>query len=49
MARSLLILPAVVSLLALASHAPADGWGTIKGQFVMADGKVPTPVKLVVD
>ncbi len=49
MARSLLILPAVVSLLALASHAPADGWGTIKGQFVMADGKLPPVVKLDVN
>src|SRR5438105_3427272 len=42
--RLQLIAAAVV--VALASSVSADGWGTIKGQFVMHNGQVPPLVKL---
>ena len=40
---------AAVAALVFASATHAEGWGTIKGQFVMADGKVPPTVKVNVN
>src|SRR4051812_33903295 len=36
----------IAALAALTASAPAEGWGTIKGQFVIDGGKAPPVVKL---